>query len=372
MMKISFSIFLFQLIILNTSYANASCSPVIGSDGLVQVEILDANDKVIYSKKHNIINEDRYKGFVSDAGVGIKLKSKENATKIQSKSLIHFKAKGTYTKANRKDGSAIALIGGCPLVEISLLTTLKRKKEPFIHSNVLQAVERLTISVNTQTDKNAANKAVTGVNNHEKSQISHAKTTVAVNNAFKQMSSKDVLNVFGVDLGGAFTQDQVKSITRSAGGRDFDQYSVIPKKPHPYFDTYQVNSYKVLGNAVYLVRAYTKDFFCKDDDVCKVKLEALVDALSKKYGKPKTYERNAAGTPYEVIYHYGTSEILGRAEEHRFEIKFFYKSLHYELWYTDKDVISRYNNLNLDAKRRNQKIENAKQALPKEEMDSGI
>ena len=191
-------------------------------------------------------------------------------------------------------------------------------------------------------------------------------------------ADKDTLIAFGVPLGMPFSPDLVKKINSEAGGKDFGQYYVTPKKAHPYFSSYTINAYKAPINATYLVRASTGTDFCMDADVCKVKIDAVVNSLNKKYGNPHILKKTtihghittAHNVPKKVVYKVGKSKIPNRSKEPRYNIELSSSSGRYTIKYADMDVNFSYNKLVED--KHKQKINRASKSVQQDDIDTGL
>ena len=147
---------IFQLFVSISASAN-TCTPTV-SKGNILVEIINGDGKTVYSEQHQVRNEKKYSGLISSSKI-YKLLKYDKSGKIKvDKSKFKLAAGGTTTKATKKDGSAIAKIGGCPISEVTLFTRLGKQKDPFVHKDVLMKAMTSKVKVvsqgnNTQTIK---------------------------------------------------------------------------------------------------------------------------------------------------------------------------------------------------------------------------
>lgn len=358
------------------------CVPKSGN-GKTLVEIIDGSGKVVYAKEHKINEEDKYKGFVSDTGVSLILRKKENESKLNLKSSIHIKAKGAYVKASRKDGAAVAIIGGCPIREISLLSTFKKTKEPFIHGQVIVYAmnENTNTSYAAPSNTRKPNVAVT---NSQPIKPSSTVVTGTSSNIQKATNvgnkDKGSYSAFGIPFGVKFSPSSVKKILKEERtGADKKVYTVVPKINHPYFTQYVVETYESLGGLVSAVGAYTEADFCNVKNVCREKVNAVVASLKKKYGDPyklnKSYKDNI---PYDVKISIGNGESYvperykPNVQPNRLHLTFGSKgkSNKYVILYEDND--SKYLREKLNNDKEKQRQEEIKKSVQTDNVDTGL
>ena len=135
---------LFFLLVFSSSVHAANCVPTV-VDKKVVIEYLDGEGDVIHSEEHRVRSKKKYDGLVSNAEA-LKVLGTDLSGKIKIRgSKLDMKSGGMTTKVSKRDGTAIARIGGCPVSKLKFFARIGSKKSPFIHKSVIALASEATV-----------------------------------------------------------------------------------------------------------------------------------------------------------------------------------------------------------------------------------
>ncbi len=136
--------FLTILFLFTSSAQAANCVPEI-IDKKVVVEYLDGLGNVVRSESHRVRSKKKYKGLVSNSKAFKRLE-KDKTGKIKIKgSELDFESGGLTTKVSKRDGTALARIGGCPVSKLKFYKKLGEQKSPFIHKSLIKEAAKASV-----------------------------------------------------------------------------------------------------------------------------------------------------------------------------------------------------------------------------------